>query len=273
MSDLGGTLVISDGGLAGLIATAIAAGSGGGPGRPGDKVGGPAGVSHAIWAVLPDAAYAGYGAALAAACERAASRQAEAFGMAFASLAETGAGEAASVIPGQRESAMLVRAVYAAAGAGCRRVIWPVVAPKAEGAGSSGPDLESVARAIDRATLVSRLVGIDLDGVGSGLGGRSVPGLPPEVRVETPLVDLSDVQLAGLAVDMGVPVELCWWWGGRRADVPGAEAEHARWAALLGRAGPAVPGGGRPAGAGMGSRPMAEVKPGRAAVASDDKGW
>lgn len=210
-------LILSDGGLAGLVASAMIAEEGLSSG-----ISGPAG---AVWAYP---AHLEYSKVLGQASERAAARQAEAMGLEFLGLAALGSAGASARfgIDGQTESVLLVTAAYTAAQAGIRRVIWPIQARTESGL----VDLEAAARAVDRALLAGRLATLDLEGVE---GRHTVP----EVRIETPLVDLSDTELADLAMDMAAPVRSCWWWGGQAADLPVAEAEWDRWAERLGAGG------------------------------------
>jgi hypothetical protein len=121
---------------------------------------------------------------------------------------------------GERETRLLIDAAYEAARLGRGTVVWAVQYPGA-GAGGSGDraDLSRVAAASDRALLVSRLVG--LDGSAHGV---------PAIQVHTPYVDFTDRQIAELAVDLGAPVQLCWWWKG---DSPAAQASRARWETVL----------------------------------------
>jgi len=112
---------------------------------------------------------------------------------------------------------LLLDAATCALSLGCPVVVWPVICR-----GPSSDELalvETIAAAVNRATLVSRLVSLD----------ASEAGLP-EVRIETPFVDLTDQQLAELACDVGVRFEDCWWW---MDDSPLANAERERWGPLL----------------------------------------
>ena len=107
---------------------------------------------------------------------------------------------------------------------GRTEVVWPVQFT-AGGRGTGGLDLDLVSRASDRALLVTRLMTLDA-------GSHGVPSL----RVETPFVDLTDRQVADLAVDLAVPVSSCWWWeGAETGDEAGAL--RARWTAALRAAG------------------------------------
>ncbi len=199
------TLVISDGSLAALVATAMvseqlaAAGNSSPDELGGIVIGSPSSATEPGWS----------------ACERAAGRQADIYGLGFVppDAAMRARVEAGAALPaGALESLILTDAAYNAAMHGCERVIWPVQAPTVDGE----PDLTSVARFVDRATLVSRLAGLDAERPEwSGLSVR-------EVRIDTPLVDLTDDQLADLALDMRVPADSCWWWG---SDAP----EASRW--------------------------------------------
>lgn len=132
-----------------------------------------------------------------------------------------------SVIPGQERGGtrsagdtanrLLLDAGTAALGLGCPVVVWPVIhrGPSPDVL----PPVERIAESVNRATLVSRL--LSLDSAEAGL---------PEVRIETPFVDLTDQQLAELACDLGVRFEDCWWWSD---DSPEAGNERARWGPLL----------------------------------------
>lgn len=218
-------LVISDGSLPALVATAMVSeeGASGARAAPGDLPG-------IVWCV-PPAGEAGD--EFRPACERAAGRQADIYGLGFLSTADARGEEAllADGPPGQGEAMTLIRAAYLAAQHQCRRVIWPVLAERDPRSGE--PDLTSVARSIDRALLAGRLASLDLDRAEWSAAGV------PEVRVETPFVDLTDAQLADLSRDLEVPAETCWWWG---ADAE----EQARWGGLI--------------------RPAAEPKPAKAAA-------
>ncbi len=129
---------------------------------------------------------------------------------------------------GERESIELLRRVYAAARAGFDEVLWPVSA--AEG---DALDLDRIAECTDRAVLVSRLVALD---VSSANGGHGRPG----ITLRCPYVDLTDRQIADLIVDMDLPVETIWWWGGEAGTAAGsgdAKALRDRWMPALERAG------------------------------------
>lgn len=119
-----------------------------------------------------------------------------------------------SATPGMQESAGLLMCAYAAAAAGYSRVVWPCTA----GAGE-GVDIDRAAAIMDRAVLCGRLVAID-----AASHGR------PGIHIETPYADLSDRQIADLALDLAVPLEGCWWWPDREtATDSGAELARARW--------------------------------------------
>jgi len=126
---------------------------------------------------------------------------------------------------GERVTRLLLCAGFAAARRDVARVVWPV-----HFFDGNDVDLDGVSGAIDRAILVTRLLGLD-----------SRPG----VRVEAPYADFTDRQLAELAVDLDAPLRTCWWW---HAQLAGAQAgepsgvdlfrtEHRRWAGLFREAG------------------------------------
>ena len=119
-----------------------------------------------------------------------------------------------STSPGLRESTGLLACAHAAAAAGYSRVVWPITA----GAGE-GVDIDRAAAIMDRALLCGRLVAIDASSHGR-----------PGIHIETPYADLSDKQVADLALDMAVPLEGCWWWSDRETGTDaGAELARARW--------------------------------------------
>ena len=100
---------------------------------------------------------------------------------------------------------------------GLRRLVWPV---------SCGADLEDMEREIERARLVERLVNLD-----APLGDGS-----SALRLETPLIDLTDRQIAELATDLDAPLDVAWWC---RKDGPapcGRCGGCHRWEAALGQA-------------------------------------
>lgn len=108
-----------------------------------------------------------------------------------------GPGAHGSFGAGLHETLNLIQATYQAASLGCDLVLWPV-----QFAGA--PEVEKIARVVDRALLVTRLASLD-----SAEHGR------PAIRVDTPFADFTDKQLADLAIDMNVPIEMAWWWGGK----------------------------------------------------------
>jgi hypothetical protein len=106
---------------------------------------------------------------------------------------------------------------------GCDTVVWPVqcAGPSAD-RDDDGLDLDWIARAADKAVLVSRLVAVDAD-------AHHKPG----VRIETPYLDVTDHQLADLAAEMELPMRACWWWTISRRDGEQAMAERERWLRAL----------------------------------------
>lgn len=164
--------------------------------------------------------------------ERAMSRQADLFGLeavkrlSVQSRPEADTGSPAegstsgtqSLSPatdGELETLALLSATYLAARAGCTRVLWPINAAVGESL-----DLDRIAQAHDRALLVSRLVALD-----------AVVHAVPGIHVETPYVDLTDRQIADLAIDMDLPLDACWWWRDPLL------AERKRWMEVLKNAG------------------------------------
>lgn len=131
---------------------------------------------------------------------RAVMLQVEAFGFQIADEGEARGGSESEL-----ESNALLHATFVAARRGCASLTWPVQCVRPEvalGGGDGGLDLDWIARCSDRALLVSRLVSIDAHEHAS-----------PSIRIETPCIDLTDAQVADLALDMELPIQACWWWG------------------------------------------------------------
>lgn len=101
-------------------------------------------------------------------------------------------------------------------------LLWP-----AGNQGEAEPDVGRAARMLAACLLVEQLVE-----VATGIGS---------VKVEAPYADLTRRQLADLAIDMDLPVAMCWWMeasrearGDQRAV---AEAERDSWLGLIRAAG------------------------------------
>lgn len=199
----GRTLVISDGDLPSLVATAIATEE---TVRREHSTRLPAPLVWAAW--TEDAP-----AELRLAAVR---RHAEALGATIlpAPCPPRAPGES----PGSWQSAVLLRAGSLALEHACRRVVWAVLfeGPTPNEPAPVGP----IAEAASRAVLVSRLVSLESERAGL-----------PEVIIETPFVDLSDDQLAELACDLGLSPEDCWWWGD--SVTPSANRARRRWGRVL----------------------------------------
>ncbi|MEK6702810.1 MAG: hypothetical protein AABZ53_11140 [Planctomycetota bacterium] len=118
------------------------------------------------------------------------------------------------------ETSLLLAACAAAAAAGRPTVVWPVQYESGDQI-----SLDRVSKAVDRSIAATRLVQID-----SGVHAC------PDLRIDTPLVDYTDRQIADLAVDLSVPVHLCWWWDSRSG---GGDAHRLRqrWMTALAAAG------------------------------------
>ena len=114
---------------------------------------------------------------------------------------------------------VLVRAGREALSRGVSRVVWPI---------HCGSDLDEMERELERARLVERLVNLDAPGGGGH-------GYDPAVRVETPLLDLSDAQIAELAADLDAPLDVCWWCRKNGPAPCGRCGGCLRWEAVLGR--------------------------------------
>ena len=201
-------IIISDGNLPALVAAAIEA----------ERAisGGGGAASLMPWPAGPE---------LAAAQVTAVGSQARFHRLALAEPPRLCAADIAAS-PGLLDTLALLAAVEAARAVGTTRVVWPV---QFHADHDSLPELlDRIGAAIDRALLVSRLTLLDNPGTTGG-----------EVTIETPLVDLTDRQLADLVVDLDAPAYLCWWWR-RQADTAAeslAAAERKAWLSALRDAG------------------------------------
>ncbi len=110
--------------------------------------------------------------------------------------------------PAQRETRLLLEACASAMRAGLEVVSWAI--QPGGSAADEWPELEGIAARMDRTLLCARLGSLDGEG---------------EIRIETPLIDLTDRQIAEFAADLGVATETCWWWGGG-SQRPTSEAQR-----------------------------------------------
>lgn len=207
-------LVICDGDLTGLVAVAAAQ-------EAAAIVGGPLPV---VWA------RAGRSEAAAVRVE-AVERHAAAYGLkgVVHLVPSSVTGRSERGWPGLEDTLQLLDAATVAVEHECDRIVWPVH-EGGDGSGApaaSGDPLDRITKIVDRALLATRLIGLDADEHGR-----------PALRVETPYADLTDRQVADLAVDLDVAVESCWWWrpefAGRdltadTAPLNGHEAAWAQW--------------------------------------------
>lgn len=146
-------------------------------------------------------------------------RAAEAICRAFELQVIARSDSGATAVPDRGLSIVVLAGATAAARLGCTRLIWPVHGARPDAHGEL--DLDVIAESIDRATLIGRLASLD---------ARS------EIEVHTPFVDLTDRQVADLAVDMGVDPSVCWW-ASTDDSTPEAIAERRRWGMALREAG------------------------------------
>ncbi len=206
-TDAPSAIIIADGGLPALVAAAIEA----------ERAisGGGGGASLMLWPASP---------LLASAQFTAVTSQARflRLGLTDTPQLSLNGTEASTTL---RDTLGLLSGVEAARAAGCSRVVWPV---QYHADHDSLPgELDRIAAAVDRALLVARLGLLETDRASD------------EITIETPLVDLTDSQIADLVVDLDAPAYLCWWW--RRPSEAEAEAlaapERKAWLAALREAG------------------------------------
>lgn len=185
-SSLSRTLVISDGSLASLVACAAAR-------EAIVSAGGDEKAARPIVLFVP------VGDETNRARRQAVEKQAKLYELDVADMKTElrGPGAHGAFNAGLSETLNLISATYQAAQLGCDLVVWPVQF-------HGQLDIEKVARVVDRALLVTRLASLD-----SADHGK------PAIRVDTPYADFTDKQMADLVIDMNVPVELSWWWGGK----------------------------------------------------------
>ncbi len=134
---------------------------------------------------------------------------------------------------GERISRVLLSAGALAISRGLSRMIWPVHLGGAGGpAGTAGEDdrladhaagLDAIAEACDRALAASRLLSLDAG--------------PEGFSIQTPFVDFTDAQIADLASDVDLPLAEAFL---GTPDGLGA-AEHRRWASALAAVGLDMP--------------------------------
>ncbi len=127
-------------------------------------------------------------------------------------------------------SQALLAVAQAALDANASRVVWPV----------QGATVDAMASIVDRALLVGELVSLDSEPQGSdgGGGGERMPG--DGVVIETPFADLSDGQIADLIFDCDAPISLAWWCESPGPQPCGECDPCARWQPLFQQAIPLV---------------------------------
>ena len=123
---------------------------------------------------------------------------------------------------GSIQSLMLLQAAQVALAAGIRRVVWPIRVMRPETTETISQLVEQIGITVDRAILASRLASLD-----------TTESSAVEVIIETPFVDLSNEQMLDLAADLAIPLETCWWQGGR--TLPNAQERLVFWSQLTTR--------------------------------------
>ncbi|HVZ94700.1 MAG TPA: hypothetical protein VG797_09340 [Phycisphaerales bacterium] len=120
---------------------------------------------------------------------------------------------------GLEVSTLLLAAARDALAERCTRLIWPVCC---------GSDLDALYDAAERATLLTRLIQLDLEEA-----GREMPVGGRMLRVEVPLADLTSLQVAELALDLDAPTHVCWWRLPGVENVAGGMTTRTEWAGAL----------------------------------------
>lgn len=211
MDASGKTLILSDGGLASLIACGSAKESAAIDGRT------HAGAGVMFWSLASNSGER-------ALREKAVRTQAEVFGFELWEPLPIGGGDLPSTLDiREQETLGVIAAAQLAVRKQCDAVVWPVqCVGGASERDEDGLDLDWIARCADKAVLASRLVAVDADAHGK-----------PGIRIDTPYLDVTDHQLADLAAEMELPMRACWWWAVSRRDGEAAVAERERWLRAL----------------------------------------
>jgi hypothetical protein len=152
---------------------------------------------------------------------KAAATQAESLGLGWCGHEARGFAMASpQADDGEREAIELLGAALLAARLGCERVIWPATAGT-----SDSVVLDRLAQINDRALVTARLASI-----------ASSTATASGIVIDTPFAELSDRQVADLAMDIAAPMETCWWWARQSGDAV-VEHERARWMSAMEGAG------------------------------------
>jgi len=139
----------------------------------------------------------------------------------------------ASLTTGHRRTRYLTEAAHQASSHGYNALVcpWQAEAFEIEAARDASvlPSVDALARELDRTLLISRLITLDASEHGVAV-----------FEVQVPLMDLSDLQVAEMALDLDVPIWRAWWWevtqGKRGKDSAlreRAEACKTRWCSAL----------------------------------------
>jgi hypothetical protein len=116
----------------------------------------------------------------------------------------------------EREGCELFAALLLAARLQCARIVWP-----AHAGGHDSVDLDRLSQIADRALVAGQYAGL-----------CSSARIAASLHLETPFADLTDRQLADLAIDIDAPVDACWWWNADKSasERAGEERkERTRW--------------------------------------------
>ena len=120
----------------------------------------------------------------------------------------------------EREGMELLGVLLLAARLQCTRVVWPVHA-----GGHDAVDIDRLSQIADRGLVASKFASI-CSSASTAVG----------LHVDTPFADLTDRQLADMAIDIDAPVDACWWWKAtdKASDKSSEEQrEKTRWVKSL----------------------------------------
>lgn len=116
----------------------------------------------------------------------------------------------------EHEGLELLGVLLLAARLQCSRVVWPVHA-----GGHDAIDLDRLSQIADRSLVAAKYASLCSS-------ARSAMAM----QLDTPFADLTDRQLADLAIDIDAPIDACWWWKANAATGEDGR-ERSRWMKAL----------------------------------------